>query len=67
MEYREDPVLHRHRWVANLLCNSEQIIPINTLVVTYFLILTDPTGIHHNATLGICFRIQKIVAFGAEV
>ena len=51
----------------NALCNSQQIIPIPTLILPNLVIVADPTREHHHAALLVGFWVQHVVAFGAEV
>jgi hypothetical protein len=45
------------------LCDSEQVIPVNTLVLAYFIVWADSTCVDHDATLWVGLGIEQVVAF----
>jgi len=55
------------RQLMNILCNSQEVVPINALVVDFLVILAYPTSIDHVVTSLINFGIKQIVAFLTEV
>lgn len=49
------------------LCDCKQIIPVDTLVLPNFVISTNAACVDHDATIWVRLRVEKVVAFGAEV
>ena len=49
------------------LCDRQQIVPINALIIVYLVVSTYATSIDHDSALWVCLGIQKVVAFCAEL
>jgi len=64
-ESRVRTKIRRH---SNLfLCNGQEIVPVDTLVVTALVVVADPAGVDHVPASRIGFRVEQVVTFGAEM
>ena len=50
-----------------LLCDGQQVIPVDALVVADLVVLADAAGIDHYTPLLVCFWVEEVVAFRAEM
>jgi len=49
------------------LCNGQEIVPVDTLVVTALVVVADPASVDHVPASRIGFWVEQVVTFGTEV
>jgi len=50
-----------------LLGDCQKVVLVDTLVVSYLVVITDPAGVDHNPALLVGLGIEQIVTFGTEM
>lgn len=51
----------------SLLCHGQQIVPVDTLVVTKLIIIADSTSVDHDPARWVGFWVEQVVTFGTKV